>query len=68
MRDSFYQSLIRQSVPDCDPRHVEAYMRLEFSTLDHLSRDRFRDEAATAAECVRADLAQAESLARSYGL
>lgn len=67
-RESFYASLIRETVPDCDPRHVEAYMRLDFGTLDGLTRDQFRYEAMAASHAVRADPVQAELLARSYGL
>lgn len=52
-----------------DPRHVEAYMRLEHSTLDGLSAAQFRSEVAMAAECIRAGgVADAEGLALSYGL
>ena len=64
---SWYTSQIRAAVSDCDPRHVEAYMRLEFSTLDGLS-SRFAKEARAAAACVREDVDAAERLAKSYGL
>lgn len=47
-----YTDLCREFVPACDPRHVEAWMRLEFGTLDHLSRDRFRREARMAEACI----------------
>ena len=69
MPASHYADLIREVVPSLDPRHIEAYMRLEYGTLDHLDRLRFTREARIAAECVRVGGAEdAESLARSYGL
>ncbi len=50
-----------------DPRHVEAFMRLECGTLDGLSRERFEVECRIAADCARTDLDTAERLALSYG-
>lgn len=63
-----YAAQIKEVVPDLDPRHVEAYMRLEYATLDHLDPAKFRREARSAAACVRQDPDQAEALAVSYGL
>lgn len=64
-----YQHLVAEIVPDLDPRHVEAFMRLEHPTLDHLSRDRFAGEARIAALCVReVGTDEAEALAASFGL
>ena len=37
-----------------DPRHIEAYMRLEHSTLDGLSPSQFAHEVAVSANCVEA--------------
>ena len=51
-----------------DPRHVEAYMRLEHSTLDGLSKSQFASEVAMAVECINAEPSQAEALAQSFGL
>lgn len=52
-----------------DPRHVEAYMRLEHKTLDELSIAEFRHEVELASCCVQADgHVKAEELAKSYGL
>lgn len=70
-----YQESIRrdlQSTRDLrlmtvDPRHVEAYMRLTYSTLDGLSRVAFRAEAISCAETVLLD-PEAEELALSYAL
>lgn len=64
-----YADLIRQHVPaDFDPRHVEAYMRGEFGTLDHLSPAAFARSARESAEAVALDRDMAEELAQSYGL
>jgi hypothetical protein len=35
---TLYQTKIEVLFPASDPRHVEAYMRLEHGTLDQLSR------------------------------
>ena len=63
-----YQRLIAPLAPKYDPRHVEAYMRFEHGTLDHLELERFRTEIRTACQCIDTDPAGAERLARSYGL
>jgi len=51
------------------PRHIEALMRLDRPTLDHLSMEEFRgaiEEAASAARLFKpADL---EAIAESFGL
>jgi hypothetical protein len=52
-----------------DPRHVEAYMRLEHPTLDGLSPRAFRAEIQVACACIdEAGGAAAESCARSFAL
>jgi len=53
---------------DLDLRHVEAYMRLENSTLDGLSEYAFRQECVIAAYAAKMDPDSAERLARSFGL
>jgi len=69
-----YQQRIREELArmgrlGMDPRHVEAYMRLEHSTLDGLSPAAFRREVHIGAECVdAAGLIDAESCARSFAL
>jgi len=56
-------------VAAADPRHVEAWMRLEHGCLDGLSRQRFTEEVAIAVACVAAGpQAQSEALAQSMGL
>jgi len=69
-----YQHLIRRvlanarAVDTTDPRHVEAWMRLERGCLDGLSRSRFASEVEIALECIAAGpTAQSESLAQSFG-
>lgn len=64
-----YARLISPIAPSYDPRHVEAYMRVQHGTLDHLSADAFAAEVAMAVLCIeQGGTPQAESLARSYGL
>ncbi len=55
--------------PRYDPRHIEAYMRLEHGVLDGLSPARFRAEVAIGMRCVDAGgTVNAEKLAQSCGL
>jgi hypothetical protein len=63
-----YHQMIAAIEPDANARHVEAFMRLQYSTLDHLSAAVFRREVRIAHECSQADPEMAERLARSYGL
>jgi hypothetical protein len=65
---SLHRRRIERLVADCDPRHVEALVRLDFGTLDQLCAEPFRYEARGAAAVVRADLQLAERTARSIGL
>lgn len=69
-----YEQLIREALAEqgaigkYDPRHIEAFMRLEHSTLDGLSRGQFASEVSTARVCIdEGGRDGAESLARSYG-
>jgi hypothetical protein len=63
-------NLIRPLVSaDVDPRHVEAWIRSEHGTLDHLSRRQFELEVSAAVACIaRGGTKMSEMLARSYGL
>jgi hypothetical protein len=63
-----YLDLYHEAAPDLDPRHLEAYMRLQYGTLDNIHRDRFLRELQECAAAVRLDPAEAEDLARSMGL
>ncbi len=63
-----YTTKILTLAPLHDPRHVEAFMRLEYGTLDALGPEHFRREVNMACLCIDADEAAAERLAQSYGL
>lgn len=69
-----YQQMIREYGArlgriGVDPRHVEAWMRLEHLTLDALDPNRFSDEVEIAIACIDADgIEKSESLAQSLGL
>lgn len=63
------EELARQGKIGTDPRHVEAYMRLEHSTLDGLSRSQFKQEVAIGIACIEeGGILAAESCAQSFGL
>ena len=65
---TMYQRRIRDLGITEDPRHVEASMRTQYGTLDHLDAATFAREATLAAEAVAADRDLAEQLAKSYRL
>jgi hypothetical protein len=66
---TFYQRRIAERVRDIDPRHVEAWMRLEHPTLDGLSARQLADAIdAAAATANDAGPDQSEALAASFGL
>jgi len=72
---SYYTQALREAlaragrIGAADPRHAEAWMRLEHGTLDALSPDQFQREVEIALACIAAGpLADSESLAQSYGL
>ena len=74
-KPTWYQQTIREEmarmgfVGAADPRHIEAYMRLEHGTLDGLSRWQFRDEVVVGLECIRqGGVEAAERCALSFGL
>ena len=67
----FYQKLIRELLngADYEPRHIEALMRLQYSTLDHLTRDDFRREVRLCTQCIdEMGKDGAEKNAKSMGL
>ena len=73
--ESFYTHAIREAIAKAgrvgaaDPRHAEAWMRLEHGTLDALSPEQFQREVEIALACIAAGpLADSEALANSYGL
>lgn len=66
---SAYAETFRKLQPKCDPRHVEAYVRLEYPTLGSVPIETLRREAKIAAACIKAvPLADSEALAVSFGL
>ena len=65
---TIYTNLIKTLAPSYDPRHIEAYMRIKYGTLDHLSKKRFSADVELCKACVDMDLAGSEMLALTYGL
>jgi pyrroloquinoline quinone (PQQ) biosynthesis protein C len=66
---SLYRRTILEFAPDSNPNHIEAWMRLKYGTLDHLSREEFQEEVQVAVECIaKWSDSDNETLARSYGL
>lgn len=66
-----YQAIIHGFLAgrDYDPRHIEAFMRLTYSTLDHLPRETFAEEVELGILTIEeGGKEQAETLAQSYGL
>jgi hypothetical protein len=64
-----YADLIEKIAPGYDARHIEAYMRLQYSTLDHLDKATFRREVKIAVGCIEeGGVEMAEANAKSYGL
>lgn len=64
-----YTDRIAALKPHHDPRHIEAFMRIEHGTLDHLSPARFKADVEIACECiVTGGFDFAERAAKSYGL
>jgi hypothetical protein len=68
-RWTFYQRFIAERTRDVDPRHVEAWMRIEHPTLDGLSQAEFIAEMhAALAATIDAGPEESERLAASFGL
>ena len=66
---SLYAARIQALEPHYDPRHIEAFMRLQYSTLDHLDAETFAYEVDLAVACIQeAGVEAAERAARSFGL
>lgn len=63
-----YTDIIQKQAPNYDPRHVEAFMRCEYSTLDHLTPAKMRNEIKMACLCIdEGGVEFAESVAQSFG-
>ena len=65
-----YQKLIKEICKSlsiiADPRHIEGFMRLQYGTLDHLSREEFVNECKLFNEAK--EMGDWEANAKSYGL
>ena len=64
---SYAQRVIARIDPLVHAPGVEASMRLQYGTLDHLSREDFRQEIAIARDCERQQPGYLRRLAESYG-
>ena len=63
-----YQRLIHEIDPTVDPAAVEAQMRLQYGTLDHLPRSTFVSETRIAKQCEAAQPGYFAMIKRSYAL
>ena len=63
-----YQTLLHELAPSLNPAGVEASMRLQYGTLDHLPREIFAEEATLAAACEREEPGFLKSIAASMGM
>jgi hypothetical protein len=63
-----YAETILAIDPTVNARHVEAHMRAEYSTLDHLPRATFKQEIRLFRACEAYQPGYGEALARSFGL
>jgi hypothetical protein len=67
--DSIREEIVRQGKIGIDPRHVEAFMRLEHSTLDGLHKSQFKSEVSISIQCIeQGGVTNAENCAKSFGL
>lgn len=64
----FREVLAETGMLGVDPRHAEAWARLEWGTLDHLSRAEFRRFVLEMADVLLGGQRECESLARSYAM
>ena len=69
---TMYQATIREVAPQplsgAEAAGVEASRRLQYSTLDHLPRATFAEEAAVALDCEAAEPGYLERMAESMGV
>jgi hypothetical protein len=66
---TYYQKVIEPLAPGYDPRHIEAYMRVQHSTLGSLTPQEFAAEVNLCKACVdEAGVNAAEACALSFGL
>ena len=62
-----YRAIIREIDPGVNAAGVEASMRLQHGTLNHLSRETFRDEIEIARQCEIREPGFLRQCARSFG-
>jgi len=66
---SAYAEIFRKLQPEFPPHQIEAFVRLEYGTLDHMDAATLEREAAVAAGCIReGGPDMAEACAESLGL
>lgn len=65
---SYYQRLIHELAPGVNPAGVEASMRSQYGTLNHLPRGVFAEEAKIAAECEKQHPGYLRNIALSFGM
>ena len=65
---SFYQRLIHEIDPAINPAGVEASMRLQYSTLNHLPHEEFVRETKLADAMEREEPGCLCRIAKSYGM
>jgi hypothetical protein len=69
MDPTLYQRRIARRTSDVDPRHVEAWMRLEHRTLDGLSAAEFDRQIDIAVAAIATAVpTESEALTASFGL
>lgn len=67
--DLILEIAMEQGRPDANPRWIEAYMRLEYPSLNGVSRESFEREVKIAINCIDAlGPEKAEQCAQSFGL
>ena len=65
---SYYQRLLHEIAPDLNPAGVEASMRLQYGTLNHLPRETFVAEAEIARAMHAEDADALRRIAASFGM
>jgi hypothetical protein len=63
-----YAHIINQIDPAVNAAGVEAHMRVQYGTLDHLPRETFAAEILLFKECEKVSPGYGARLAKSYGL
>ncbi|APH70626.1 hypothetical protein [Aquibium oceanicum] len=63
-----YQTLLHELAPELNPAGVEASMRLQYGTLNHLPREIFAEEAKIATACEHQSPGYLRRIADSMGM